>query len=164
MHNINYILKVVGRIVIMDDLFDKIKEHAIKAKDEATKITKHMVGKTSDVINKTKTSIAISEAESKIKDLYASIGKKVYEDYAKCGETEEVYSEACNKIDLLLEEVNELREKIAQMQDTKICDCGEYSKKDSMYCAKCGRKFYDAHNTSDTDEETVIITPLKDNE
>ncbi len=145
----------------MDEFFDKIKEHAIKAKDEATKITKHMVGKTNDVINKTKTSIAISEAESKIKDLYTSIGKKVYEDYAKQGDVDEEYLEGCQKIDLLFAEVNELREKIAELQDTKMCECGEYSKKDSMYCAKCGKKFYDEEKTSDTDEETVIITPLK---
>lgn len=145
----------------MDEFFDKIKDRAIKAKDEAAKITKHMVGKTNDVINKTKISIAISEAESKIKELYTGIGKKVYEDYAKHGDADEEYLEGCQKIDLLLAEVSELREKIAELQDTKMCDCGEYSKKDSMYCAKCGKKFYNEENTSNTDEETVIITPLK---
>ncbi len=145
----------------MDEIFDMIKNKAIKAKEEAAKITKHMVGKTNDAINKTKISIAVSEAESKIKELYTGIGKKVYNDYAKQGDADKEYLEACQKIDLLLAEVSELREKIANLQDSKVCDCGEYSKKDSMYCAKCGKKFYNEENTSGTDEEAVIITPIK---
>ncbi len=143
----------------MDEIFDKIKEQAIKLKGEATKVTKHMVGKTNDVISKTKLSIAISEAESKIKDLHAAMGKKLYDEYTKKGETDEKYLEACEKIDLLVAEVCELKEKLSQMKDTKLCDCGEYSKKDSMYCAKCGKKFDDEENVADTDEDMVIIAP-----
>ncbi len=143
----------------MDEIFDKIKEQAIKLKGEATKVTKHMVGKTNDVISKTKLSIAISEAESKIKDLHIAMGKKVYDEYANKGETDEKYLEGCEKIDLLVAEINELKDKLSQMKDTKLCDCGEYSKKDSMYCAKCGKKFEGEENAEYADEDMVIITP-----
>ena len=59
----------------MDDILGKVKEHAAWAKDEAAKLSKHVYEKTNNVIGKTKISFAISETESKIKDVYAEIGK-----------------------------------------------------------------------------------------
>ena len=135
----------------MDEVFNKIKERAIKAKDEAAKITKHMMGKTNDVISKTKLSFAISEAESKIKDMYVTIGKKMYDLYTQNGEGDEELLECYQKIDTLNSEIAELKEKISELCDVVVCECGEHNKKEAVYCAKCGKKLADNDEVKNVD-------------
>ena len=54
----------------MEEMFDRIKEHAYKAKDGAVKLTKTVIGKTNNVVSQTKVKFAISETEDKIKEIY----------------------------------------------------------------------------------------------
>ena len=65
----------------MEEVFDKIKEHANKAKDSAVQVTKTVIEKTNNIVNQTKLKFSISETKSKIKDIYTEIGKSVYETY-----------------------------------------------------------------------------------
>lgn len=70
----------------MEEVFDKIKERANKAKDSAVQVTKTVIEKTNNIVNQTKLKFSISETESKIKDIYTEIGKAVYENYKSTGE------------------------------------------------------------------------------
>ena len=58
----------------MEEVFDKIKEHANKAKDSAVQVTKQSL-KTNNIVNQTKLKFSISETKSKIKDIYTEIWK-----------------------------------------------------------------------------------------
>ena len=48
----------------MDELFDKLKDGASKAKDNAEKIAKKVAQRTSNVINQTKLTFAVNEAQN----------------------------------------------------------------------------------------------------
>ena len=72
----------------MEELFDKIKDGATKTKDAASRLAKEVAKRTSNAITSTKLSYSINEANNKIKDIYAEIGKSIYEKYLK-GEFDE---------------------------------------------------------------------------
>ena len=89
----------------MEEVFDKIKEHANKAKDSAVQVTKTVIEKTNNIVNQTKLKFSISETKSKIKDIYTEIGKSVYENYKSTGEVIDDMEEKFAKIDAMTEEV-----------------------------------------------------------
>ena len=70
----------------MEEVFDKLKEHANKAKDSAVQVTKTVIEKPNNIVNQTKLKFSNSETKSKIKDIYTEIGKSVYENYKSTGE------------------------------------------------------------------------------
>ena len=89
----------------MEEVFDKIKEHANKAKDSAVQVTKTVIEKTNNIVNQTKLKFSISETKSKIKDIYTEIGKSVYENYKSTGEVIDDMEEKFAKIDAMTEDV-----------------------------------------------------------
>ena len=125
----------------MEEVFDKIKEHANKAKDSAVQVTKTVIEKTNNIVNQTKLKFSISETKSKIKDIYTEIGKSVYENYKSTGEV-----------------IDDMEENV------KCPKCGAYNHSDDVYCSKCGERIYNV-NSDDTDsyddDEVVIINAKK---
>ena len=65
----------------MDQILDKLKESALKAKEGAGKLAKVFAKRTSDAVAGTKLSFSINEANNKIRDIYAKIGKDIYNMY-----------------------------------------------------------------------------------
>ena len=125
----------------MDEIFDKIKKGAIKAKDEAEKLTREAVDKTKKVIDKTKYNYTISGLESSCKDYLAELGKKLYEEYQNGAEFEGDILENCQKIDELRKDIDEIKGKIADINDGTICqNCGALIDTDASFCKKCGNK------------------------
>ena len=148
----------------MEEVFDKIKEKAYKAKDGAVKLTKNVIDKTNNVVNQTKLKFAISETESKIEDIYAEIGKVVYEKYADTNEACcEFVAEKCGKIDALKEEAAELKEQLEQLKETVKCPvCGAYNGTEDVYCSKCGEKLYNTEFASEDDiDDSVNVVTIK---
>ncbi len=124
----------------MEEIFDKVKKHAVRAKDEATKLGKQVYEKTNTAIGKAKISFAIGETDSKIKEIYAQIGNLIYEEYCK-GNVLEAVKDSCEKIDELVKEKEELRDKLAELRETVKCsECGKSNEADAAYCTKCGAK------------------------
>ena len=149
----------------MDEILDKFKTGVTKVKDEATKLTKQVVDKTSNIISKNKLLFAVSESETRIKDIYAAMGKNQYDDYLINGTDDENVLENCKKIDALIDEIADLKEKISQLGDAKLCKCGEYNKKDAVYCSKCGNIIEDVMDKQPNfEEEVVIIKPKMSDE
>ncbi len=140
----------------MEDLFEKLKSGAAEFKRGAKKVTKQVVRKTNDAVSQTKLSFAINETENKISEIYEEMGRGVYRDYLKNGETSESMKECCAQVDKLLAEVDDLKEKVAELKQSVKCPgCGEYNKNGSLYCSKCGTgltKNEDAEETVEADE------------
>lgn len=142
----------------MEDFLVKVKAHASKAKDEATKIGKHVYEKTNNVIGKTKVSFAISETESKIKDIYAEIGETVYARYCAGEEVCDFAKEICARIDELVKEKEDLVEKLEELKESVKCaDCGKHNKADAAYCSKCGSKLNTTMKNGDIEFEAEPI-------
>lgn len=141
----------------MDEFFDKVKGHAYKAKDEAAKFTKQVVGKTNNIIAQTKLSFALNETESKIKEIYSQIGKMVYDKYQDGESFEGDVLDNCLKISELKSEANDLKEKIAELKEYNRCpECGEHNKKTASFCWKCGC------NISEKDNDDTVRTDMEE--
>lgn len=143
----------------MDEVFDRIKEQANKAKDGAVKITKTVIDKTNNVVSQTKLKYAISETSGKIDDIYKEMGKAVYERYLSDDETCcDKMREMCEKIDALNEEIDTLNDQLAELKKTVKCTkCGAQNNTGSAYCSKCGEKLYEESD----DEQTAEVKPKK---
>ena len=160
---VRYIRKEIKK---MDEFFDKLKSGAGKFKKSAEKVTKQVVRKTNDAVSQTKLSFAINETENKISEVYENIGRAVYREYLASGEAGESMIEDCKQVDKLLAEIDDLKEKVAELKQSVKCKgCGEYNKNGSVYCSKCGVKLGedvsadDAHETEEAetaaDEDTA---------
>ncbi len=137
----------------MDDFFEKLKSGAAEFKKGAKKVTKQVVRKTNDAVSQTKLSFAINETENKISEVYEEMGRGVYRDYLKNGETSESMKESCAQVDKLLAEVDDLKEKVAELKQSVKCpSCGEYNKNGSLYCSKCGTQLTKNEDTEETVE------------
>lgn len=158
----------------MDDIFDKIKDRASKAKDNAEKLAKEVAKRTSNAITHTKLSFAVNEAESKIKDVYTEIGKAVYSMHLEGMEQNEAFAASFDQLDKLNEEIELLNSKIAELKNSVKCsECGAYNSSESDYCAKCGSHIDHSENAAETDiedafeeaeaddEEVIVINPKK---
>ncbi len=151
----------------MDDIMNKIKETAAKAKDGAGKFAKIFAKRTSNAINSTKISISISEANSKIKDIYTEIGETMYEKYLNNEPTDPEFEAAFQQIDKLMVDIGELYDKKAELKNEQRCkECGTLNKDDADFCSKCGATLEcdDCDVEIDEDEEDTIddvitITP-----
>ena len=125
----------------MDDFFNKFKQGAFKAKDEAEKFTKTAVSKTKTAIDQTKYKYSISEFEGKIKNIMAELGEKLYKEYTEGTEFDEEIAEKCKMIDEFKEEIAQINAKIAELTSSSVCSqCGEIIPQDSVFCPKCGAK------------------------
>lgn len=159
----------------MDELFDKIKDSASKAKDGASKIAKEVAKRTSNAITQTKLAFAVNESQNKIKDIYAEIGQSLYAKHLDGNDYAE-FTDELSQIDKLMEEIEILNDKIAELKNSLKCpECGSLNPNTSDYCAKCGSqlpKTEDDVDESDIDEafgavsdeedeDVIIITPQK---
>lgn len=153
----------------MDDLFDKIKDSVSKAKDGAEQVAKTIAKHTSNAINGTKLSISINEANNKLNDIYAKIGKTVYETHAGGDVGDFDFDEEHSQIEQLLQDIETLTRKKAELKHTVCCDeCGTLNNDEADFCSKCGSElkksdrcdnadeYYDADDIGD---ETITITP-----
>lgn len=143
----------------MDEMFDKIKEQAYKAKDGAVNVAKTVLDKTNSLVSKTKIKFAINETQGKIDDLYLEMGKKVYKHYKATGETAESMEETCAVIDALEDEILALKHQMAEIDEGIICGvCGAGNREDDIYCSKCGHKLFD-DDEEDCDDDAVNVIP-----
>ena len=146
----------------MDNFFDKIKDGASKAKDGAGHVAKVFAKHTSKAINLTKLSYSISEANSKINEIYAQIGKDTYKKYLEGADADTEFVDMFKQIDSLMQDIDALNEKKATLKNSHICsNCGAGNAQDADYCTKCGAHL--EKDEDDIDEEIEVdeieITP-----
>ncbi|GGA31832.1 zinc ribbon domain-containing protein [Paenibacillus physcomitrellae] len=110
---------------------DRIKNGANKASERA----QHVVE-----INKLNGQISNIEREMGI--YYQQMGQVFYEGYrAKdMSLAEKEMMELAKTCDLLAEERDELRHRIAALRNERLCECGKVVPQEAIYCPYCGRK------------------------
>ncbi len=142
----------------MSTLWDDLKGKFSQAKEEAGKIAKIAIDKTTNAVDITKLNIAKGEAESKIGKLYAKIGETIYEQYKNGEEFDGVIGESLIEIDKFKEEADELKAQIAALKSTAPCpNCGQQNDKSSEYCSKCGAKLAENDEPEEDTEEDATV-------
>lgn len=97
--------------------------------------------KSSELVEVTKLNASISAEEDKIHKLYLQIGKAAYQQFRETGATEEYLREACEQIVAHEQNIQSLREKIAEVKGIKTCvGCGAEMERAQIFCSKCGTK------------------------
>lgn len=108
---------------------------------KVTDTAKAAAKKSSSVVEVTKLNMNINVEEDKIRKLYAEMGKQLYEEYSEGGNIEGKLLEKCMRIDEIIANIDEMREKILELKNVKACpNCGIILDIDMEYCHKCGRK------------------------
>lgn len=108
---------------------------------KVTETAKTAAKKSGELVETTKISMAISGEEEKINKAYAQIGKDIYEAYAAGYEIPKGFEEKCLEIKSIQNEINSLKEKIAELKGIKYCiQCGSEMERNVVFCSKCGTK------------------------
>lgn len=162
-----------------EQFFDKIKSGAYKTKDNAGRWAKEVAKRTSNAVNHAKLAFAVNDANSKVKDICAEIGKSIYSNYLDGKEVPEELKPSLEQLDKLMEEIEAINAKIAELKNSLKCpECGAFNPTDSEFCAKCGSPLgseesggenivddafeeADAAADDDEDEEVIVINPKK---
>lgn len=114
-------------------------------------ITKKTTDVTAKITREAKLKIKINEDKSKIKELYETIGKKVYENYVRENKIniEQIVEEDCINLDKLSKGIQEARKEILILNNKKMCQkCFAQIEVNAKFCPECGDK--------QTGEETVF--------
>lgn len=154
----------------MEELLGKIKGGASKTKDAAGRIAKVVAKRTSNAITSTKLSYAINDANNKIKDIYAEIGKTMYENYMNGAAVDSEFSDAFERISVYMQDIEALQAKKAELKNALRCtECDTSNPTTSDFCSKCGAKLAKCEPETDAVEEVdeeetedvIMITPEK---
>lgn len=151
----------------MDELFDKIKHGASVAKDTAGKFAKQVAHYTSNAVTSTKLSFSINEANNKMKDIFAKIGKDIYEMHNNGEIDASSFNDEFEQISKLKSDIEALTEKKAELKNSVYCaNCNTMNNADSDFCSKCGAALIKKDDYDDSDinvefieDEEITITP-----
>ena len=108
---------------------------------KVTDTAKAAARKSGSVVEVTRLNMSINAEEEKIRKIYQDMGRQLYEDYTEGKSVEDKLLENCVKIDGIMANIDEMREKILELRNIKACpNCGTELDIDMEYCHKCGRK------------------------
>lgn len=108
---------------------------------KVTDTAKAAAKKSGSVVEVTKLNMNINAEEDKVRKIYSDMGKQLYEDYTEGKSVGEKLLEHCIKIDEIITNIDEMREKILELRNVKACpNCGMELDIEMDYCYKCGRK------------------------
>ena len=131
-------------------------------------------------MKKSSTAIEIQKAKLKrvslecdMKELYASLGKLYFEEYAD-GDMPKEMAELCEKITSCQHAINEAEQRAALLKGVVICsNCQAEVDKDASYCPKCGAEIIhvveedenvDAATSEEVDDEVPDGADTEDSE
>ncbi|AWZ49627.1 hypothetical protein C3495_12840 [Clostridiaceae bacterium 14S0207] len=138
-----------------DSLKDTLSKISISAKDVAenvVKVTKEgantVAKKSSELVELSKLNSCISSEETKIKELYTSIGKTIYEKHTNNIYVDPDVVEICEDIREKQFKIKILEQRVQDLKKFDTCTkCGHNLKEDSRFCPNCGLE----HNPINTD-------------
>lgn len=97
--------------------------------------------KSSQLVEITKITYKISEAETSIDKSYQELGMKVYNDYKSGIEVAEDVKSVCDLIDNKYFEITTLKNQIDEIKEVQKCKaCGAKNSAESKFCSTCGEK------------------------
>ncbi|MEA4827380.1 MAG: zinc-ribbon domain-containing protein [Clostridium sp.] len=141
--------------------FSKIKKTAVDTASTVAQSAKEssavVAKKSGELIEISKLTVSINSNESKMKDLYSEIGKKVFEKHENGQYIDPELVENCNEILALKTSINEMKQNVNEIRNKKICtNCDTSLSEDTAFCPKCGNKI-----DSLSFDEVEIIDPEK---
>lgn len=94
-----------------------------------------------DLVQVTKLNLEVKSEENKIEAIMLDLGNAVYEKYKAGNSVDELLNEKCDEITKCMNSIEELKAKIAELRNYKICPgCSSDVDKDDAFCYKCGTK------------------------
>jgi len=111
---------------------------------KATDTCKSAAKQTSKFVEIAKLKLFISKSRDEIEDIYAEIGKKIYERHVENKEIKDnrFYIQDCIEIDSIASEIEEARIKILELSGSKQCkSCYSEVEEEFKFCPKCGSEF-----------------------
>ena len=109
--------------------------------------------KSNEIVEVTKINIAISDAQTHMDKMFKDIGKIVYDAYKEGDAISGVIGEKCQQIDEKAVEIYEMKLKISQIKNVKVCpECEKENEAEATFCSKCGRKIGEDELEIETDE------------
>lgn len=135
---------------------------------KASETYKFTTDKTSKIAKEAKTKMAMNENKSKIEELYADIGKEVYQNFVREEkiDLEEVLTHKCEEIDVISTEIERQREEILALNNKKQCaNCYVEININDNFCPNCGVSQNDKQTeTQEHIVDEVIKLPSGDGE
>lgn len=111
--------------------------------------------KSSELVEVTKLNSSINLEEDKIGKIHEQIGKIMYDKFTAGEEIFPEVNELCAEIRVRGETVNELKLKILEVKNLRICDqCGTELERNIAFCSKCGAKQEPLKPSGETEEDT----------
>ena len=118
--------------------FDELKKNLSGVTDTVAKTSENVMKKSSTAIEIQKAKLKKVSLEGDMKELYASLGKLYFEEYAD-GDMPKEMAELCEKITSCQHAINEAEQRAALLKGVVICsNCQAEVDKDASYCPKCG--------------------------
>ena len=142
--------------------FDELKKNLSGVTDTVAKTSENVMKKSSTAIEIQKAKLKKVSLEGDMKELYASLGKLYFEEYAD-GDMPKEMAELCEKITSCQHAINEAEQRAALLKGVVICsNCQAEVDKDASYCPKCGAEIIhvveedenvDAASSEEVDDE-----------
>lgn len=137
-----------------DSLKDTLSKISISAKDVAenvVKVTKEgantVAKKSIELVELSKLNSCISSEETKIKELYTSIGRTIYEKHTNNIYVDPDVVKICEDIREKQFKIKILEQRVQDLKSFDTCNkCGHNLQENSKFCPNCGFK----HNPIDT--------------
>ena len=153
--------------------FDELKKNLSGVTDTVAKTSENVMKKSSTAIEIQKAKLKRVSLESDMKELYASLGKLYFEEYAD-GDMPKEMAELCEKITSCQHAINEAEQRAALLKGVVICsNCQAEVDKDASYCPKCGAEIIhvveedenvDAASSEEVDDEVPDVADTEDSE
>ena len=153
--------------------FDELKKNLSGVTDTVAKTSENVMKKSSTAIEIQKAKLKKVSLEGDMKELYASLGKLYFEEYAD-GDMPKEMAELCEKITSCPHAINEAEQRAALLKGVVICsNCQAEVDKDASYCPKCGAEIIhvveedenvDAASSEEVDDEVPDGADTEDSE
>lgn len=153
--------------------FDELKKNLSDVTDTVAKTSENVMKKSSTAIEIQKAKLKRVSLEGDMKELYASLGKLYFEEYAD-GDMPKEMAELCEKITSCQHAINEAEQRAALLKGVVICsNCQAEVDKDASYCPKCGAEIIhvveedenvDAASSEEVDDEVPDGADTEDSE
>ena len=153
--------------------FDELKKNLSGVTGTVAKTSENVMKKSSTAIEIQKAKLKRVSLEGDMKELYASLGKLYFEEYAD-GDMPKEMAELCEKITSCQHAINEAEQRAALLKGVVICsNCQAEVDKDASYCPKCGAEIIhvaeedenvDAASSEEVDDEVPDGADTEDSE
>lgn len=145
----------------LKNTFSKIKKTAVDTASTVAQSAKEssavVAKKSGELIEVSKITVSITSNESKMKDLYSEIGKKICQKHEDGLYIDPELVESCNEVLTLKTSIKEMKQKVNELRNKKVCtNCDTSLPEDTTFCPKCGNKV-----DSLSFDEVEIIDPEK---